>query len=460
MEAAHGAGSILVVDDERSILTTLEILLTNHGHAVETATTLAEARDKLQNGIFDLVLTDLRLSDGDGTALVENVKTLMPGAEVILITAHGTIEAAVDAMRRGAFDFIIKPIDTDKLTLTITKALRHQALESEVRRLRREFKDQYQFKNILGQSPRIKQVLDIVQRVAETDVAVLIEGENGTGKNVIARAVHNASKRRERPFVTVNCSGLNESLLDSDLFGHTRGAFTGAVANRKGLFEEAEGGTILLDEVGSMPPSVQAKLLNVLQEKTFYRLGSSKTQMADVRVLAASNRDLASLVKSGTFREDLYFRLKVVELRLPPLRERREDIYPLAQGFLAKYAGVIGKPVRSINAEAMSRLMAYSWPGNVRELENCIESSVALAQGGAVTSDDLPPALRDSEPDIVAFSLQKHFTLEDMEKRYIHDLLKSNQWQQKKTAKILGIGRNTLWRKIHKYGIEIPQEGA
>lgn len=452
----NSPGSILIVDDESSILTTLEILFTNEGWAVDLASSVKDGRLLLEKGIYDIIVTDLRLSDGSGQDILEYAKSLNKRAEVIILTAYATVKSAVDAMRLGAFDYMIKPIDSDKLLFTALKAIERKNLVTEVKTLKKEFLKKYDFHNIMGQSPRLLEALDIVNRIAETDVSALIEGENGTGKDLIARAIHNKSPRAAGPFVAINCSGINENLLESELFGHVKGSFTGAIANRVGLFEEADGGTLFLDEVGSMHLSIQAKLLRVLQDKLIQRLGSNKMLKINTRLISASNRRLADLIKSGEFREDLYYRLRVVEISLPPLRERSGDVLLLCNRFMEKFALTMKKGIKGFSHDALNSLLRYPWPGNVRELENCVESAVALCRGDIIEVDDLPKSIINTEETLTNIVMHHPMTLEDLEKKYIMETLKSTNWNQKKTAGILAIGRNTLWRKIKTYNIQLP----
>ncbi|MBI4664973.1 MAG: sigma-54-dependent Fis family transcriptional regulator [Nitrospinae bacterium] len=449
-------GNLLIVDDEHSILTTLHILFSNEGHGVEVASSATEAKRLLDANIYDLVLTDLKLRDGRGTEVLEYAKAMNSRTEVIIFTAYGSFESAVEAIKLGAFDYIIKPIDSNKLLVTVSKALEHKSLVAEIKTLRKEFRKQYGFQNILGESPQIMEAMDIVQRIAETDVSVLIEGENGTGKDLMARAVHSSSLRASGPFVAINCGGINENLLESELFGHVKGSFTGAVSNRVGLFEESIGGTLFLDEVGSMPISLQTKLLRVIQDKTIQRLGANENVKINTRIIAASNRKLADMVKSGEFREDLYYRLRVVEINIPPLRERKGDVLLLCKHFLNKFSASMRRDVKGFTRDALNRLLEHPWPGNVRELENCIESAVALCKSSTIDLDDLPKSLGGVEVGIAYAASQNPITLEELEKRYILEILKSNNYNQKKTADILAIGRNTLWRKIKRYQIKMP----
>jgi DNA-binding NtrC family response regulator len=447
---------MLIADDEQSILDTLKIFFENEGYGVDTALGAAAAKSLMDGAIYDLVITDLRLMDGSGEEILEYSKGINRSSEVIIMTAYGTVESAVRGMKMGAFDYVIKPVSPEKLLLRVQRAVERQNLMAEVGALRKEFFDKYSFQNIMGKSPRLLEALGVVSRVAATDVSVLIEGENGTGKDLFARAIHNNSPRAQGPFVAINCSGLNEGLLDSELFGHVRGAFTGAIANRTGLFEESNGGTLFLDEVGSMPLSVQAKLLRVLQDRIIQRLGSNKMVKIDTRLITASNRKLLDLVKKGEFREDLYYRIRVVEIRIPSLIERRSDILLLSNFFLEKFSKAMGRNVAGFSREAMNKILEYHWPGNVRELENSIESAVALCRNSMIEMDDLPKSISTTDGLINYVATHSAITLEELEKRYIIETLKAHNWNQKKTADNLAIGRNTLWRKIRKYRIQIP----
>ncbi len=448
---------ILIVDDEPSIRTTLQILLENEGYETDLAADVEQALEQMNKNIYDVVITDLRLGNGDGTGIIEHVKANHIKSEVIVLTAYGSIQSAVDAIKMGAFEYITKPIDSEKFLLTISKAIEHKDLLGQINVFRKEFGRKYNFQNILGKSNKIRAVLDVVQRIAQTDVSVLINGESGTGKELIAKAIHNNSLRSKGPLVVINCSGINEYLLESELFGHIKGSFTGAVSNRTGMMEEAGGGTLFLDEIGTMPLSIQAKLLRAVQERTIQRLGSNKIVKVDCRIISASNKNLGDLVKERLFREDLYYRLRVVELNLPLLKERKEDIILLAEAFLRRYQKNMNRGIKGFSREVEDFLQTHSWPGNVRELEHCIESAVALCRDDTILMEDLPKSITEVERNLISYARVKNMTLYDVEREYILETLKDNSWNQKKTAELLGIGRNTLWRKIKEYNVTVPE---
>jgi DNA-binding NtrC family response regulator len=444
---------LLVVDDEPSARTTLALLLRTRGHRVLEADSLTAATKRLGEEVFDLVITDLRMPDGDGLEVLRAVKAHAPTTEVILLTAYAGWRSAKEAIRLGALDYFEKGEDPDELYHRIDKALAERRLRRENENLREQLRERYGLTGLIAQSPAMQTVLDLVERVAPTDATLLILGESGTGKEVIAKAVHHASPRAARPFVAVNCGAVPETLLESELFGFTRGAFTGAVASKLGLFEEANGGTLLLDEIAEMPAALQVKLLRALQSGEIRRLGATQATTIDVRVIAATNRDLAAMIADGSFREDLFYRLNVIEVRLPPLRERREDIPALAEHFMARAAGKLGREVR-LSAEAVERLLRYPWPGNVRELENAIERAAILARGETVTPDDLPPHVAAALTLGPSPGLPRQTTLAHAERSHILTTLERVGRNQSAAAEALGIGRTTLWRKLKEYGLD------
>ena len=444
---------LLIVDDEPSGRSTLALLLRKRGHRVLEADGLAAAARRLGEDAFDLVVTDLRMPDGDGLDVLRAVKAQAPRTEVILLTAYAGWKSAKEAMRLGALDYFEKGEDPDELYHRIDKALAERALRRENENLREQLRERYGRPGLVAHSPAMHGVLDLVERVAPTDATLLIRGESGTGKEVIAKAVHHASPRAERPFVAVNCGAVPEALLESELFGFTRGAFTGAVASKLGLFEEAHGGTLLLDEIAEMPAALQVKLLRVLQSGEIRRLGATQVATIDVRVIAATNRDLAVMIADGSFREDLFYRLNVIEVVLPPLRERREDIPALAEHFMARAAGKLGRDVR-LSADAVERLLRYPWPGNVRELENALERAAILARGDAVTPEDLPPHVAAGLSLGPSPALPRQTTLAETERDHILTTLERFGRNHSAAAEALGIGRTTLWRKLKEYGLE------
>ncbi len=382
---------ILLVDDESSMRLTLTMLLKQAKHTLAQAGTGAAALEKIENHHFDLVLTDLHLDEVTGLDVLRAAKKNNPETEVIVLTGYGSVESAVEAMKAGAIDYLTKPIDSEELLLAVERATERQKLKSEVARLRTqvEAKGRFDAGNIVASSPAMHEILDMVERVAPTDAAVLIQGESGTGKELIARAIHQNSNRKNEAFIPINCGALPENLLESELFGHMKGAFTGAHQNKKGLFEEADGGTLFLDEIGEMSPATQVKLLRVLQDQEVRRVGANTGVKVDVRIVAATNQNLQSNIESGEFREDLYYRLQVIVLHLPPLRERSEEVLPLAAHYLQSYAQKFRKPISGFSKEAEKALQEYSWPGNIRELINAIERAAILCRSEVVQPEDL-----------------------------------------------------------------------
>jgi DNA-binding NtrC family response regulator len=455
--------TILVVENEDSLRLTLSILLRRAGYEVREAPHGQAALDLLAKEPVDLVITDLRMEPVGGLEVLRTVKVTSPQTEVLVLTGFGSVESAVEAMKLGAFEYLTKPFDREEMLLTVAKALERKSLLSEVRQLRAQVQERFAFDNIVCPSARMQEVLDLVARVAESDATVLLEGESGTGKELIARALHHASRRREGPFVAVNCGALPESLLESELFGHVKGSFTGATSHKKGLFEEASGGTILLDEISETTPSMQVKLLRVLQEQEVRRVGSNTPVKIDTRVVAATNRHLTQLVAEGTFREELFYRLNVIIVTIPPLRDRPEDVLPLAEHFLKRFATRQKKPITGLSREAALLLGRYPWPGNVRELENAIERAVVLTRDGEIQPGDLPLAVIEGRGGLPAGVAgggtagapgARRLTLREMEKAYILEMLNEMEWNQAKAAQALDIGRNTLWRKLKEYGIK------
>jgi len=447
--------TVLVVDDEASMRVTLSVLLQREGFGVAAVETVGAALRALERSLCDVVITDLRLEDGGGSDVVQAARRLSPGTEVIVLTAYGSIGSAVELMRLGAFDYLTKPVEPEELVLAVRKALERRALLQEVEFLRDQVRAQFGLEKIVAKGARTRALLDLVGRLAPSDATVLIQGESGTGKELIARAVHARSRRAARPFVVVDCATLPDPLLESELFGHVRGAFTGAVATKKGLFEEANRGTLFLDEIGVMPIPIQAKLLRCLQEQTIRRVGSTTPVTVDVRVLAATNQDLKALVERGLFRDDLYYRLNGIVLTVPPLRERTEDIIPLAGHFLKRFADRAGRPTPGLSPEAVGCLLRHPWPGNVRELEKAVERAVVLSQSDTIRAEDLPPAVAGG-PDAGLASGGRRPTLEEVEKAHILAALYESGWNQAKAAEVLGISRTTLWRKLREYGVNPP----
>jgi len=434
---------ILVVDDDPASRDLLRKVLATEGHQVATAADGREALAELARQPADLVVSDIRMPDLDGVQLLDRMQEAAPGVPVILVTAFGDVEGAVEAIRRGAFDYLAKPYDVDAIRLLVRRALNQSALVAENRELRRQVRDKYKLEGIVGRSEPMLQVFKTAARVAQSDATVLIEGESGTGKEQVARSIHAASRRAAGPFVAVDCGAIAEGVLESELFGHARGAFTGAQSTRRGLFEEASNGTLFLDEMGDVGPALQARLLRALQEGEVRRVGANEAIPVDVRVLAATNKDLARQVKEGKFREDLYYRINVVTIRLPPLRERREDIPLLAEHFAAKH----GRPEgAAITPAASELLLAYDWPGNVRELENVIARALALNHSGLVVPEDLPDRLRGLPPGVPPPGSTDRPTLAEVERRYAAQVLTETGGNKTRAAEILGIDRKTLYR--------------
>jgi len=445
--------SILVVDDELSARTTLALLLRKRGHRVLQADGVATAVERLAEQPVDLVVTDLRMPDGNGLDVLRAVKARQPDAAVILLTAFAGWESAKEAIQGGALDYFEKGHDPDELLHRIDKALEETSLRRENENLRRQVQERYGLSGIVARALQMRDVLDLVMRVAPTDATVLIRGESGTGKELIAKALHHASRRTRGPFVAVNCGAVPETLLESELFGHVRGAFTGATGAKKGLFEEAHDGTLFLDEIGEMTPALQVKVLRALQDGEIRAVGSTQASTVDVRVLAATHRDLEQMIHQGAFREDLFYRLNVITVALPPLRERREDIPALAGHFLERHGEKLGRALR-LSPEALDRLLAYPWPGNVRELENAMERTAILSRSETVSAADLPPHLSAGVTLGRAPALPPQQTLAAVERAQILQTLERTGWNHSRTAEALGIGRTTLWRKLKEYGLE------
>ena len=446
---------ILVVDDEPAQRELIGGFLRKQGHEVLLAEGGAEALARVRERRVDLVVSDCRMPGMSGLDLLREVKAVNPEIPLMLMTAYGTVEMAVQAMKEGAADFLTKPLDLDELTLRVGRVTEQVRLRSAVRELQAQLVERHRIEGIIGESGRMQEVLALVKRVAPSDATVLIRGESGTGKELIARAIHYNSPRAAGPLVTLNCAALPEQLLESELFGHEKGAFTGAGSLRKGRFELADGGTIFLDEIGDLSPALQVKLLRVLQERQFERLGGSRTIQVDVRILAATHRDLEAAMRTDAFREDLYYRLNVVAITVPPLRERREDIPPLLDYFLPKFADKDRRTVTGLTAAARDALLRYDYPGNVRELENIVERAVLLSRGPVIDLEDLPVTLRPGErrpgaplpqglPDVLA----------DIERQAIRSALERSGGVQTKAAEELGISERVLRYKMHKYGLE------
>jgi DNA-binding NtrC family response regulator len=455
-------GRILIAEDHEPLRRGLVRALRDAGHEVEEASNGNEAIERLTENYFDVVLSDLRMGGSDGMDVLRTTRSLHPTTAVIMMTAFGSVNTAVEAMKIGAFDYVQKPFEIEEMEVKIEKALEVKRLQHQLEYFRGTQQDIYEFDRIVGSSPSLQRVLDIVKKVAKSNTTVLIRGETGTGKELIAGAIHHNSLRTSRNFVKVNCAALQENLLESELFGHEKGAFTGADKQRIGRFEQADGGTLFLDEIGDMSPSTQAKILRVLQEHEFERLGGTRTVRVDVRLIAATNCDLAAMVQAGQFREDLYYRLNVVSIEMPPLRERKDDIVPLANSFIRRFSGELKKKIDGLEPEAQKLLMRYNWPGNIRELENAIERAMLLTESRAITTDDLrlgetPMAGGGRDHASVVKIPPTGIPLEDIERHALIEALKMSNWVQKDAAELLAISPRVMNYKIKTLGIEFPR---
>jgi DNA-binding NtrC family response regulator len=447
-----GPFRVLVVDDDTETLALLREILVKEGYEVSIAEDANAALREATREEPDVVITDIQMPGMDGVALLAELRTRLPKTLVILATAYGSLKTAVDGIKAGAFDYLAKPFIIDDIRLVTKRAIEHKQVLSENQALREQLKDRYRFEGIVGSSPGMVAVYKMIARVAQTDSTILLQGESGTGKELAARAIHANSQRSSKPFITVDGGTLAETLIESELFGHERGAFTGALAAKKGLLEKAHLGTCFLDEIADISPTLQSKLLRVIQEREIRRVGGNDTIAVDVRVIAASNKDLKSLVEAGKFREDLYYRLNVVAINVPPLRERVEDIPMLAQFFVQKYGTMREKSVRGLAPEAMAMLSQYSWPGNVRELEHAIERAVALTPHDIILPDDLPQTVRSMAAS-GGTQVAGWMTLENLERDHIVRALEMHHHDLGRTAEVLGIHRKTLQRKLRSYGL-------
>ncbi|MGD0010340.1 MAG: sigma-54 dependent transcriptional regulator [Terriglobia bacterium] len=452
---------ILVVDDEDSLRRVLQVQLEQDGYSVVTAASAQQAFSLLQLRGYDLVITDLRMPGLSGMEVLKQVKSQYSETVVIVLTAFGTVETAVEAMKAGAYDFLTKPVHPDELSLVVARALDHLRLIEEVRALRANLNQKYGFENIRGNSDALLHVLDVAARAARTNSTLLIRGETGTGKELLARAIHFNSSRKDGPLITINCAAIPRELLESELFGHKKGAFTGAVGDKKGKIEMADGGTLFLDEIGEIPPELQVKLLRLIQEGEIDKIGSELGHHVDVRIIAATHRDLQAMIEDGTFREDLYYRLAVIPLVLPPLRERVEDISDLVQHFFARSQQKNGRPNLVMPPALLPYFVRYRWPGNVRELENAVERVVVLTRGDEVTLHDLPEFLREERAGVDALEIglpPQGISLEAIEKELILKALEKCDWNQTHAARYLDISRKTLIYRMERHGIRRPQE--
>ncbi|MBN2218500.1 MAG: sigma-54-dependent Fis family transcriptional regulator [Pirellulales bacterium] len=449
-------GVLLLVDDDRHLLHSMADWLREQGFDVDTAATRTDATTAVDRKPYDLVLTDIRLGEDDGFDVLKHVKNHAPQIPVIMLTGYGSVDSAVEAIRAGAFDFLTKPLIDEELEMSIDRALTQRKVVEENQNLKAQLDMRFGMENLVGNDHHMRRVYDMIDSVADTRATILITGESGTGKSLVARAIHRRSGRRDRPFVEIACGALPETLLESELFGHVAGAFTGAVGEKIGKFKQADTGTIFLDEISTASPSMQVKLLRVLQDLEFEQVGGTKTFSVDTRVILATNEDLAKAVSEGRFRQDLYYRINVINIELPPLRERVSDIAPLANHFLARASEESGKPVRQISESAMAALARFSWPGNVRELENVIERAVLLGKGPTIELEDLPSTLTEGDVFPIARAGDRPLkeSLEAPERQIILDVLEMNNWNRNATAETLGINRTTLYKKMKRLGLE------
>lgn len=464
-------GRIVVVDDDKEMRTLLEDFLTSHGYRVFPFPLATEALEALNpqgrfgreqpDGDLDLIISDIKMPQMDGLEFAKRIQTLRPEVPVILATAFGSIETAIEAMRRGAYHYLVKPFKLAEVEVHVARAVEHRALQRENITLREGIQRNWSMAGVIGKSPAMKTVFDLVQRVSHATANVLVTGESGTGKEMVARAIHENGDRAKRSFVAINCTAIPDTLLESELFGHAKGSFTGAIQRKRGLFEEADGGTLFLDEIGDLDVSLQAKLLRVIQEKKVRAVGENVARDVDVRLIAATHKDLRKAIKEGRFREDLFYRLSVIPIALPALRERKEDIPLLANHFLRKYSAANGARVAGLTKKAMAKLISLKWEGNVRELENVIERAVVLSQGPYIDEADIPTGAAASAEEFFSGATQDLPTVDQLEKRYIQLVLEKSGGKKDKAAQILGMNRRTLYRKEREYGLiaeDSPEE--
>jgi DNA-binding NtrC family response regulator len=443
-------GNILIVDDEMVVRDSLGKWFTTEGYHIRTVQSGREALETIQKRDFDLALIDIKMPGMDGLELQNRLRQIDPELLLIIMTGYASVETAVQALKRGAYDYITKPFDPDELVHLVSKALEHRHAKREVVRLRQNLQEIFPRTELIGQSPAMKRVYELIEMVAPTDATVLINGESGTGKELVARAIHAASPRRYMPLVVIHCGALTETLLESELFGHERGAFTGAQYRKKGKFEVADGGAVFLDEIADISLKTQTDLLRVLQEKEIVRVGGTQPIQVDFRCITATNRKLEELVRDGTFRPDLFYRLNVFSIELPPLRRRREDIPLLVDHFLHKYATAMNRQIPSLSTSALDLLLSYDWPGNVRELENAVERALVIGRGPEIQPSDFPFQLHPTEP-------HGGRTLEDVERVHIEHVLEETSWNLSRAARILEIDRTTLYSKLKRYGLRRPE---
>jgi DNA-binding NtrC family response regulator len=450
---------ILVIDDEKSILDLLSVVFEKEGYMVKTSLSATRAVELMGNEDFDMIISDIKMPKMSGMELLRYVRKNRPDIPIVMITAYGTIKQAVEALKAGAMDYIVKPFDVEELKIIVTQGLEKKRLKEENLFLKKELKEKYDFENMIGKSKVMQEIYNLIEKVAGTDSTVLVTGESGTGKEIAARAIHYLSTRRERAFVSINCGALPENLLESELFGHVKGSFTGAVANKKGMFEVAEKGTLFLDEVGEMSPWTQVKLLRALQDKRIRRVGGTEEIPVDVRIIAASNQDLKRSIKEGQFREDLFYRLNVISFEMPPLRNRKEDIPLLVTHFLEKYCNGMGRQMKRIAPEVISVLESYTWPGNVRELENAIERVVAIEERGTITKGSLPKEMlqlnskQESTP-VLQPGFDLNVVMDEISSGYVKQALQFSRGNLKEAANVLGINYRSLRYLVEKHGLK------
>ena len=456
---------LLIIDDEKSIIDLLSVVFKKEGYSVSAALSARKALSLIDEQDFDLILSDIKLPQMSGMDVLKYVKKNKPFVPVVMITAYGTIKQAVEAFKLGAVDYIVKPFDIDELKLVVAQGLEKSRLKQENLFLKRELKDKYSFSNMVGKSKKMRDIYGLIEKIADTDSTVLISGESGTGKEVAARAMHYYSHRKDRPFVSINCGALPENLLESEMFGHVKGSFTGAVSNKKGMFEVAEKGTLFLDEIGEMAPYTQVKLLSAIQDRVIRRVGGTEEIAVDVRIIAATNQDLRARLEDGRFREDLFYRLNVISFEMPPLRERKDDIPLLVNHFLEKYCAKMGRPMKRLAPEVINIFESYPWPGNVRELENVIERTVAIEERETVTRRSLPDELtappRKGDSDLtVGDGFDLNAVLDDVTRRYLEQALEKSSGRLKDASEILGVNYRSLRYLIEKHGLKNFRPGG
>ncbi|GER93419.1 sigma-54-dependent Fis family transcriptional regulator [hot springs metagenome] len=444
------AERILIVEDEETLCASLKRVFLRDGYEVETADNAELALEILDKDIYDIVITDIILPGINGIELLKRIKEKFPEHVVIIITAYASLETAVEALRAGAYDYVVKPIIHEEIKQIVKNALRQKSLHVENILLKKQIKRHYDFSKIIGESNIMQQIINEVKKISDARSNVLLLGETGTGKELIARAIHFNSNRADKPFLPINCSAIPENLLESELFGHVKGAFTGAITSKKGLFEEANGGTIFLDEIGDLSPSLQSKLLRAIEDHEIRPVGGTQGIKVNIRFISATNKNIEDAVKYGSFREDLFYRINVITIKLPPLRERREDIDLLAKYFLQKYSSELGKPINGIDKEALEMLKTYHWPGNIRELQNIIERAILIAENGIIKAEHLPDGIKAKDPFTLS-AINDKLSIEDYTKKFIQRY--QNEFNEQQLADMLGITRKSLWEKRKKWGI-------